>query len=175
MLKFDFKVLKANLKFYLTCLSVIILVSVTIISLSSSIIYAAENVWNIQRNTSTNDLDFYLTSNGATSTYFLDPKDTSFLNSLNVTNLSVTGTGNVGIGTATPQQKLDVRGILAVNGGALSAPGVTNSLKPGALDIGNVSQDYGGSATQWSSANGVAGLLMEAKDNTEIAVHDSGT
>ena len=40
---------------------------------------------------------------------------------------AVTSTGNVGIGTTTPVAKLDVRGSVAINAGAASAPAVTSN------------------------------------------------
>ncbi len=71
-----------------------------------------------------------------------------------------------------PMVKLDVRGIAAVNGGSLFA--ASNSyLTAGALDIGDYERSYGGGTSQWST--NTAGLLLETLDNTEIAVHDSGS
>lgn len=108
------QILKRKLKFYLAYLSIVVLVITATTALSTSIIYAqTANLWNISRNTSTNDLDFYLTSNGptgsslqlksngttkirniydlddSTNTYFLDPNSSSRLNSLSVDKLGI--------------------------------------------------------------------------------------
>lgn len=136
MPKFNFNKPKPNIKLYLACLSITILIFVTIFALSSSVTNAqTSNVWNIQRNTSNNDLDFYLTTNGvsgsslrlnsngtmrirsvydlddSTNTFVLDPSGTTVLNTLSVTNLNPTNLnlpGNVGIGDTNPAYKLVV-------------------------------------------------------------------
>ena len=80
-------------------------------------------------------------------------------------------TGNVGIGITSPQTKLDVRGIVAVNGGTLYAA-TNNYLTTGALNIGDYGRNYGG-GSGWNA--NTAGLFLECLDNTEIAVHDAST
>lgn len=44
-------------------------------------------------------------------------------------------------------------------------------MENGSLTIGDIAKNYGGGTSYWSS--NTAGLLMECKDNTEIAIHDS--
>ncbi|GAB4430335.1 MAG: hypothetical protein Fur0044_28020 [Anaerolineae bacterium] len=61
------------------------------------------------------------------------------------------------------------RGQLTVGGGWASS---NNYMAGGSLTIGNTETNYGG-GSNWNSST--AGLLLEAKKNTEIAVHDSGT
>lgn len=56
--------------------------------------------------------------------------------------------------------------------GAVGSAVNVGSVQDGALDIGNPGLNYGGGAS-WSG--NTAGILMEALDNTEIAVHDAGT
>jgi hypothetical protein len=104
---------KKTLRSFVIKLTAVVLMSISVISLASTVIYAqATNPWNIQRNTTTNDLDFYLNSNGLSgsslqlksngsarirslydlednsNTYKIDPNATSVLNTLNVTTLS---------------------------------------------------------------------------------------
>jgi|SRR3989344_1566375 len=125
---------RVGFRFYLACL--VFLFAIGIISLSVPIIRAAENIWNIQRDpgpgANTNNLDFFLTSNQATGsslrltangsmlarnlydldrpTFYLNPDGPSLLNTLTVSGLNITGTSNVGIGTAIPGEKLDING-----------------------------------------------------------------
>src|SRR3989338_9841193 len=63
-----------------------------------------------------------------------------------------------------------MNGIVAVKGGTLA--GSNTNLSPGALNIGDYGRNYGG-GQGWNG--NVAGLFLEAADNTEIAVHDAGT
>jgi hypothetical protein len=79
--------------------------------------------------------------------------------------------GNVGIGTSSPNAKLEVRGNASVSGGALWANDHAN-LAAGALNIGNYTTNFGG-GSGWTT--NTAGLMLETLDNTEIAVHDAGT
>jgi hypothetical protein len=57
--------------------------------------------------------------------------------------VGTSGNGNVGVGTSSPQAALDVRGVMAVNGGFLYA-GEHGNLLSGALDIGDANRNYGG-------------------------------
>ena len=50
--------------------------------------------------------------------------------------------------------------------------GAKGNMDKGSLTIGDTAKDYGNGAG-WNA--NTAGLLMECKDNTEIAVHDAGT
>jgi hypothetical protein len=87
--------------------------------------------------------------------------------------LFIDGAGNVGIGTTDVKAQLDVNGAANVWAGARYA--VANGhMAPGSLTIGSINSNYGGNTNHWES-NNVAALLLETKDNTEIAVHDSGT
>ena len=74
-------------------------------------------------------------------------------------------------GTTTLSNKTIVNGICNIHGGAPYA--VTNNrMQNGSLTIGDISLDYGGS-NDWTS--NTAGLMLECLNNTEIAVHDSGS
>ncbi|HEX8068859.1 MAG TPA: tail fiber domain-containing protein [Pyrinomonadaceae bacterium] len=76
----------------------------------------------------------------------------------------------VGVGTADPKARLDVMGAANVWAGDRYA--VPNRrMAPGSLTIGSTSSNYGGGTNFWN--DNTAGLLLEAQDNTEIAVHDS--
>jgi hypothetical protein len=78
--------------------------------------------------------------------------------------------GNVGLGTTDPRCRLDVSG--AANVWADNRYAVPNNfMAPGSLTIGSTNRNYGGG---WMWNANTAGLLLEALDNTEIAVHDSG-
>lgn len=78
----------------------------------------------------------------------------------------------------TPKTVFSVRDDLAkvkgkVNIHAGSPYAITeNRMENGSLTIGDIAKNYGGGTNYWSS--NTAGLLMECKDNTEIAIHDSG-
>lgn len=115
MLKFKFNITKQDFKLYLGCLVITILTYSMIFTLSASIIHAqgTPNVWNIQRNTQNNDLDFYLTTNGVSgsslrlnsngnarvrslydlddtsNTYLIDPNGSSRFRNLAVDNISL--------------------------------------------------------------------------------------
>jgi hypothetical protein len=80
--------------------------------------------------------------------------------------------GNVGIGTTDPKAKLTVVGTVMISDGSGYAP-ANNYMASGSLTIGSVNSNYGGGVNQWN--NNTAGLLLETKANTEIAVHDAGT
>ena len=84
---------------------------------------------------------------------------------------NTTTTDNVGIGTPTPATRLDVFGAANIwAGGRYAVP--QGYMAPGSLTIGNGSANYGG-GTGWNA--NTSALLLEATDNTEIAVHDWGT
>ncbi len=81
------------------------------------------------------------------------------------------GTGNVGIGTSAPVAKLEVNGAAVVSNGSSYAT-KNNSMAAGSLTVGGTDTSYGG-GNGWNT--NTAGLLLETKANTEIAVHDSET
>lgn len=88
-------------------------------------------------------------------------------------DLVLDGRGNVGIGTRNPVAKLQITG----NASIASFEGknyacMNNFMSPGSLTIGGIDRNFGG-GTGWNA--NTAGLLLETRDNTEIAVHDSGS
>jgi len=85
--------------------------------------------------------------------------------------LRVHSNGNIGIGSDDPKASLSVVGTAMVSDG--SAYAVPNAhVAPGSLTIGSLNPSFGG-GQGWHSST--AGLLLETKANTEIAVHDAGT
>jgi hypothetical protein len=81
-----------------------------------------------------------------------------------------TTSGNVGIGTTSPNAKLDVRGVANItNTSPYAVP--NNYMQAGSLTIGDRLLSYGGN---YGWTPNTAGLLMECLSDTEIAVHDSG-
>lgn len=78
-------------------------------------------------------------------------------------------------GTATDTVRV-TKGGTRING-TLNVVGAEGYAIPkgymakGSLTIGDIQADYGG-GSNWTS--NTAGLLLECKDNTEIAIHDSG-
>ncbi|MBE0623162.1 MAG: hypothetical protein IH605_21445 [Burkholderiales bacterium] len=78
---------------------------------------------------------------------------------------------NVGIGTTAPVGKIEVNGTAVISNGNSYATG-NNYMAAGSLTIGSITANYGG-GQKWNA--NTAGLLLETKDNTEIAVHDSKT
>lgn len=81
-------------------------------------------------------------------------------------------TGNLGVGTITPQAGLTVVGAANINDGNGWA-NANGKMAIGSLTIGSITANYGGANTGWTT--NTAGLLLETLANTEIAVHDSGT
>jgi hypothetical protein len=78
--------------------------------------------------------------------------------------------GNVGIGIFEPLAKLEVVGAAGVsNGNRYAIP--QKFMAAGSLTVGSIDTDYGGGTRGWQA--NTAGLLLEAKDNTEIAVNDA--
>lgn len=84
--------------------------------------------------------------------------------------MRITGNGKVGIGTTVPKARLDINGTVCINNGDYYA--VIKHMSPGSLTIGGRNQSFGG-RSGWNA--NVAGLLMETKKNTEIAVHEHNT
>ncbi len=87
-------------------------------------------------------------------------------------NIALMPSGSVGIGTDSPAAKLQITGNVSIT----SAEGQnfackSNYMAPGSLTIGGIDRNYGG-GNNWNSST--AGLLLEALDNTEIAIHNSG-
>jgi hypothetical protein len=81
--------------------------------------------------------------------------------------------GKVGIGTTDPKAQLQVTGIVNITSGSgNNIANMNNRMAPGSLTIGGIDRNYGG-GNEWNA--NTAGLLLETLDNTEIAVHDSGT
>ncbi|HRI66527.1 MAG TPA: hypothetical protein PK156_19900, partial [Polyangium sp.] len=87
--------------------------------------------------------------------------------------LAVAG-ADVTIGSPATNQNLSVFGL-----GVLKKLVVTDTgsvafrhMRDGTLTIGNITESFGGATDNFAS-NNIAGLLLETKDNTEIAVHDS--
>ena len=80
-------------------------------------------------------------------------------------------TGRVGIGTALPKAALHVVGpALVSDGDGYAVP--NNHMAKGSLTIGSITSNFGG-GNNWHA--NTAGLLLETLNDTEIAVHDSGT
>lgn len=84
-------------------------------------------------------------------------------------NLSVGG--SLAVKTNTPKAPLHVEGAALISdGGGFAVP--NNHMQSGSLTIGSVTKNFGG-GTDWNA--NTAGLLLETLNDTEIAVHDSGT
>src|SRR6185503_5091095 len=89
---------------------------------------------------------------------------------LKINNLFTTGSVGIGV-TPSANAKLEVLGAATFHDGGGFA--LKNGyMSSGSLTIGSTNKDYGGGSS-WNA--NTAGLLLEAKNNTEIAVHDSGT
>jgi hypothetical protein len=89
------------------------------------------------------------------------------------TRMTIDTSGNVGIGTTTPNCKLQVyQGKMNICDSTPAAVS-NNYMQNGSLTIGDTLLNYGGGTGGWTT--NTAGLLMECADNTEIAIHDSGT
>lgn len=155
MVKLKFNITKPDLKLYLTCLAITVLTYSMIFTLPVSIIHAQNtNVWNIQRNTDNNDLDFYLTTNGVsgsslrlnsngnarirslydlddtTNTYYLNPQGASVLNTLNLSSLNVSGaltTGSLAPSTLS----------LTTNGAIVTFPEISTNTSYAGITAAN--------------------------------------
>jgi hypothetical protein len=77
---------------------------------------------------------------------------------------------NIGIGLSNPLCALDLyNGVANIWSGTRGA--VLNSyMSTGSLTIGDLSKNYGGAATNWTTST--AGLMLECSSNTEICIHD---
>lgn len=83
--------------------------------------------------------------------------------------------GNVGIGTVEPKAALHVEGVgLVSDGDGYAVP--QGYMAKGSLTIGSITSSFGGMSTPWipGKSRNTAGLLLETKLNTEIAIHHSG-
>jgi hypothetical protein len=83
------------------------------------------------------------------------------------------GSGLTSINTSQltgPFEKLEVNGIAVISNGHSYATN-KNFMAAGSLTVGSINKDYGG-GKKWNE--NTAGLLLETRNNTEIAVHDSG-
>jgi hypothetical protein len=85
--------------------------------------------------------------------------------------MRITGTGRVGINTASPNCQLTVVGVANIHNGSPYAAS-NNTMASGSLTIGGLNTNYGG-GNLWTA--NTAGFMMECQDNTEIMIHDSGT
>jgi len=81
--------------------------------------------------------------------------------------------GSVGIGITNPVANFQVQGGTASICGGTNFANANNYVAPGSLVIGDCVRNYGGGTGGWNS--NTAGLLLECLNDTEIAVHDSGT
>ncbi len=102
----------------------------------------------------------------------------SSANTLANSNISQTAIGDIvvngfmGVSTSVPLATLHVQGGGLVCGGTNYA-NTNGYMASGSLTLGTITKNYGGGTGGWNT--NTAGLLMECLDNTEIAVHDSGT
>lgn len=85
--------------------------------------------------------------------------------------LSALNANAAGIGTSSPRTTLEVQGgAMISDGNAYAMP--NKRMKPGSLTLGSIAANFGG-GSGWN--DNTAGLLLETLDDTEVAVHDSGT
>ena len=114
-----------------------------------------------------------------TSSFTINTRTSATSSGFDKTLFTVRNSGNVGIGTTDPTNKLQIEnGNFRVYNGAGQIRGVSSyiniatSMATGSLTIGDTSKNFGG-GTNWNT--NVAGLLMECQNNTEIAIHDADT
>ena len=114
-----------------------------------------------------------------TSSFTINTRTSPTSSGFDKTLFTVRNSGNVGIGTTDPTNKLQIEnGNFRVYNGAAQIRGVSSyaniatSMATGSLTIGDTSKSFGGSSG-WNA--NVAGLLMECDNNTEIAIHDNAT
>ena len=87
--------------------------------------------------------------------------------------MRIASDGKLGIGTTTPHGALDVRGAVTITTPTQDSVATkTGYMAAGSLNIGSIGANFGG-GQGWNG--NTAGLMLECADNTEIAVHDSGT
>ena len=87
------------------------------------------------------------------------------------TKVTILSNGNVGIGTASPACRLDVRGGVLDVSSTTPFAAVNSYMQAGSLAIGDTLLNYGGGSS-WNT--NTAGLIMECLNSTELAIHDAG-
>jgi hypothetical protein len=84
-----------------------------------------------------------------------------------------TGTGG-GTSYGSERMKVWSNGAVSIQTTGYAIPTNANCMRGGSLTIGNTSSDYGWGQNWNANVDGVAGLLLECNNYTEISVHDSG-
>jgi N-acetylneuraminic acid mutarotase len=107
--------------------------------------------------------DFSITSIREDGLFFSSSSDVGPNNSPN--SLVITGDRNVGIGTPTPLQKLDVNGAIKI--------GTTATNQPGAIRF-NAGKFEGGDGTNWKSFEGTASGIVGTKLYNNPALLNAG-
>jgi hypothetical protein len=98
--------------------------------------------------------------------------DHQFYTGTSVTErLRIASNGNIGIGTTNPSATLQVSGTVSIQTGATGVQ--MSDMTSGSLKLGNITQNYGQAGLGSTMNMGV--IVLECLDNTEIAIHDSGT